>query len=47
MQKDNLNVHVFQNRSWKSFHRKDFKWKKNGGAGLVSEKMEALLSELS
>ena len=36
MQKDDLNVHVFQNRNWGSFHRKDFKWKKNGGAGLVS-----------
>ena len=30
------------------FHRKDFKWKKkDGGTGLVSEKMEALHAELN
>ena len=28
------------------FHRKDFKWEKiNGGAGLISEKMEVLYAE--
>ena len=63
MRKDDLNVHVFQNRNWcipKSdrrfffltlivrgpFHRKDFKWKKYGGTGLISEKTEALYAEL-
>ena len=29
------------------FHRKDFKWKKYGGAGLISEKTEALYAELN
>ena len=28
MRKDDLNVHVFQNRIWRAFHRKEFKWKK-------------------
>ena len=43
MRKDDLNVHVFQNRNWGPFHRKEFKWKKiYGGTGLVYEKMEAL-----
>ena len=68
MLKDDLNVHIFQNRNWCSpksdyiiyiwfffltltergpFHRKDFKWKKIGGMGLISEKTEALYTELS
>ena len=42
MQKDDLDVHLFQDKSWGPFHRKDFKWKKSGGTGLVSEKVEAL-----
>ena len=29
------------------FHRKDFKWKKYGGIGLLSEKTEALHAELN
>ena len=29
------------------FHRKDFKWEKYGGTGLISEKMEALYAELN
>ena len=29
------------------FHRKDFKWKKIGGMGLISEKTEALYAELN
>ena len=29
------------------FHRKDFKWKKYGGIGLLSEKMEALHADLN
>ena len=28
------------------FHRKDFKWKKYGGTGLISEKTEVLYTEL-
>ena len=28
-------------------HRNDFKWKKYGGTGLISEKMEALYAELN
>ena len=28
MRKDDLNVHVFQNRNWGPFHKKDCKWKK-------------------
>ena len=28
-------------------HRKDFKWKKYGGTGLISEKTEALYAELN
>ena len=49
MRKDGLNVYVFQNRNWGQFHRKDFKWKKKkyGGAGLGSEKAEALFAELN
>ena len=36
-------VHVFQNRNWGPFHRKEFEWKKlYGGTGLVSEKTKAL-----
>ena len=38
MWKDDLNVCVFQNRNWGPFHKKEFKWTKNGGMGLVSEK---------
>ena len=30
-----------------SFHRKDFEWKKYGGTGLVSEKMEVLYAEVN
>ena len=29
------------------FHRKDFKWKKYGGTGLLSEKTEVLYAELN
>ena len=29
------------------YHRKDFKWKKYGGTGLISEKTEALYAELN
>ena len=29
------------------FHRKDFKWKKYGGTGLISEKTEVLYTELN
>ena len=29
------------------FHRKDFKWEKYGGTGLISEKTEALYAELN
>ena len=29
------------------FHRKDFKWKKYKGTGLISEKTEALYAELN
>ena len=32
--------------SW-TFHMKDLKWKKYGGAGLVSEQLEALYAELN
>ena len=46
MCKDDLNVHVFQNRKSKPFLTKKFKWKKYGGTGLVSEKREALYAEL-
>ena len=31
----------------KNFHRKDFKWKKYGVTGLLSEKTEALHAELN
>ena len=47
MQKDDLNVHAFQNRNWGPLHRKDFKWKKYGGTSLVSEKKGALYVELN
>ena len=48
MWKDDLNVHVFQNRTWGPYRRKDFKWKKEyGGTGLVSKKTEALFAELN
>ena len=47
MRKDRLNVYVFQNRSSGSFHTKKFKWKKNEGTGLVSEKTEAWYAELN
>ena len=30
MRKDDLNVHVFQNRNWGPFHMKEFKLKKWG-----------------
>ena len=38
MRKDDLNVHVFQNRNWCSPY---------GGKGLISEKTEALYAELN
>ena len=39
-------VHLFQNRNWGPFYRKEFKWKKTyGGTGLVSEKTEASYAE--
>ena len=39
-------MHVFQNRNWGPFHRKEFKGKKiYGGMGLVSEKTKALYAE--
>ena len=47
MRKDDLNVHVFQNRNGRPFHRKDFKWKKYRDTGLVSEKTEDLFAELN
>ena len=47
MQNDDLNQHVFQNRDWEPFHRKDFKWKIYGGTGLVSEMTKALHAELN
>ena len=47
MREDDLNVHVFQNRNWGSFHRKDFKLKKNGDTELGSEKTEDLFAELN
>ena len=48
MRKDDLNVHVFQNRNWGVLHRKEFEWKKKcGGTGLVSEKTEPLHAELN
>ena len=48
MQKDDLNVHLFQNTNLGSFHRKEFKWKrKYGSTGKVSEKTEALYAELN
>ena len=31
----------------RSFHRKDFKWKKYGDTGLIPENMEALYGELN
>ena len=36
MQKDDLNVLVFQNRNWGPFHSKAFKWKKYGSAATSS-----------
>ena len=42
-----LNVHVFQNRNWEPLHRNELKWKKYGGAGLVSEETDALYAELN
>ena len=47
MQKDDLNVHVFQNRDWGPFHMKEFKWKKYGCTELVSEITKALYAELN
>ena len=39
-------VHIFQNRNWGPFHRKEFNLKKKyGGTGLVSENTEALYVE--
>ena len=43
MQKDDLNVHLFQSRNWEPSHRE----KKYGDTGLVSEKTEALFGELN
>ena len=47
MRKDDLNVHLFQNRNWEPFHKKEFKWKKYGGKALASEKTDALYAELN
>ena len=63
MPKDDVNVHVFQNKNWcgspKSyrfflnltirgpFQRNDFKRKKCGGSGLISEKTEFFEAELN
>ena len=47
MHKDHLNLHVFQSRNWRPFHRKEFKRKRNGDKGLVSEKTEAFYAELN
>ena len=47
MRKDDLNVHVFQNRNWEPFYGKEFTWKKYGGKVLVSEKTDALYVELN
>ena len=47
MRKDDLNVHVFQNRNWGPFHRKGFKWKKYGVTGLVSEKNKLCMQNLT
>ena len=33
--------------SQRSFHRKDFVWKKGEGTGLISEKKEVLYAELN
>ena len=35
-----------QNRNWRQFHTKEFKWKEKRSAGLVSETTEALYAEL-
>ena len=44
----NLMVNFFQTLTVRGhFHRKDFRWKKYGGAGLRSEKTEALYAELN
>ena len=46
MRKDDVNVHVFQNKNWERFHRKEFKWKQ--WRNRVSFwKMEALYVELN
>ena len=64
MRKDDVNVHVFQNRNLcipksgllffflvlpvrEPFPGKDFKWKKYGCMGLISEKTETFLAELN
>ena len=49
MEKDDLNVHVFQNRNWGFFHSigKILSEKKYGDMGLVSEKTEDLFAELN
>ena len=47
MQKGWINVHLFQNRNWGTFHRKDFKWKKIKGYGVSFWKTEALYAELN
>ena len=55
LQKDDLYVHVFQNRNWCSpnmrvrghFQRKDFKWKNMEVQGDFLKKMEALYAELN
>ena len=36
MRKDDLNVHVFQNKNWGPFHRKAFQWKKYGDTATSS-----------
>ena len=47
MQKDDLNVHVFQNGNWEPFHRKEFKWKKMWGYWVSFWKMEASYAEFN
>ena len=45
MRKDDLNVHVFQNRNWNHSTGKILNEKKYGNTGLVSEKTEDLFAE--
>ena len=47
MRRDDLIVHVSQNRNWGPSIGKILSGKKNEGTGLVSEKTEALFAELN